>query len=81
MGRRPLPGRRAEICRTAAQVIQPRGFEATSLADIARALGLTKSGLYHYTISKHALLFEIGPDRCRGRGPGAHHRRSGGAAL
>ena len=59
MGRRPLPGRRAEICRTAAQIIQARGFEATSLADIAKALGLTKSGLYHYTSSKHALLFEI----------------------
>jgi TetR/AcrR family transcriptional regulator, cholesterol catabolism regulator len=59
MGRRPLPGRRAEICRTAAQIIQARGFEATSLADIARALGITKSGLYHYTSSKHALLFEI----------------------
>lgn len=59
MGRRPLPGRRAEICRTAAQIIRERGFEATSLADIARALGISKSGLYHYTHSKDALLFEI----------------------
>jgi TetR/AcrR family transcriptional regulator, cholesterol catabolism regulator len=59
MDRRPLPGRRAEICRTAARIIRERGFEATSLADIARALGLSKSGLYHYTNSKHALLFEI----------------------
>jgi AcrR family transcriptional regulator len=59
MGRRPLPGRRAEICRTAAQIIRERGFEATSLADIAGALGISKSGLYHYTNSKHALLFEI----------------------
>jgi TetR/AcrR family transcriptional regulator len=59
MGRRPLPGRRAEICRTAAQIIRERGFEATSLADIAAALGISKSGLYHYTNSKHALLFEI----------------------
>ena len=59
MGRRPLPGRRAEICRTAAQIIRERGFEATSLADIAKAIGISKSGLYHYTNSKHALLFEI----------------------
>jgi len=59
MGRRPLPGRRAEICRTAAQIIRERGYEATSLAEIAAALGISKSGLYHYTNSKQALLFEI----------------------
>ena len=59
MGRRPLPERRAEICRTAAQLIRERGFEATSLAEVAAALGISKSGLYHYTPSKDALLFEI----------------------
>lgn len=46
MARRRQPGRRAEICRTAAQMIRGRGFDATSLNDIARALGITKSGLY-----------------------------------
>lgn len=51
--------RRAEICRTAAQVIRDRGFDATSVNDIARALGMTKAGLYHYFTSKEALLFEI----------------------
>jgi TetR/AcrR family transcriptional regulator len=59
MGRRRLPGRRAEICRTAARIIRENGFQATSLNDIATALGITKSGLYHYTSSKQALLFEI----------------------
>src|SRR5215510_6748159 len=51
--------RRAEICRTAAQIFRDRGFDATSVSDIARALGLTKAGLYHYFESKEALLFEI----------------------
>jgi AcrR family transcriptional regulator len=51
--------RRAEICRTAAQVFKARGFEATSVNDIARALGMTKAGLYHYISGKDALLFEI----------------------
>jgi AcrR family transcriptional regulator len=55
----PVPVRRAEICRTAAQIILQRGFEATSLADIARAVGISRSGLYRYTPSKDALLFEI----------------------
>lgn len=60
--------RRAEICRTAAQIFQERGYDATSVSDIARALGITKAGLYHYFESKEALLFEItayGLDRVR----------------
>src|SRR5262249_15931381 len=51
--------RRAEICRTAAQIIRERGYDATSVNDIARALGMTKAGLYHYIRGKEALLFEI----------------------
>ena len=60
--------RRAEICRTAAQIFRDRGYDATSVSDIARALGMTKGGLYHYVDSKEALLFEItsyGLDRVR----------------
>jgi AcrR family transcriptional regulator len=63
-----LNARRAEICRTAAQIFLVRGFDATSVNDVARALGMTKAGLYHYFPSKEALLFEImtfGLDRVR----------------
>jgi AcrR family transcriptional regulator len=45
--------------RTAAQLFRDRGYDATSVSDIARALGLTKAGLYHHFESKEALLFEI----------------------
>jgi len=65
---RPTETRRAEICRTAAQIFRDRGFDATSVSDVARALGMTKAGLYHYFESKEALLFEIltyGLDRVR----------------
>src|SRR3977135_1071329 len=51
--------RRAGMYRTAAQMFRDRGFDATSVSDIARALGLTKAGLYHHFESKEALLFEI----------------------
>jgi len=64
----PLQSRRAEICRTAAQIFHDRGYDATSVSDIARTLGITKAGLYHYFESKEALLFEItayGLDRVR----------------
>jgi AcrR family transcriptional regulator len=63
-----VPSRRADICRTAAQIFRDRGFDATSVSDVARALGMTKAGLYHYFDSKEALLFEImtyGLDRVR----------------
>jgi TetR/AcrR family transcriptional regulator, cholesterol catabolism regulator len=55
----PVLPRRVEICRTAAQIFRDRGYDATSVSDIARALGMTKAGLYHYFDSKEALLFEI----------------------
>jgi AcrR family transcriptional regulator len=49
-------------------MFRDRGFDGTSVGDVARALGLTKAGLYHYFDSKEALLFEIlmyGLDRVR----------------
>jgi len=55
----PQPSRRVDICRTAAQIFRDRGFAATSVSDVARALGMTKAGLYHYFDSKEALLLEI----------------------
>ena len=45
--------------RTIAQLFRDRGFDATSVSEIARGLGLTKAGLYHHFESKEALLFEI----------------------
>jgi TetR/AcrR family transcriptional regulator, cholesterol catabolism regulator len=47
------------MCRTAAQLFRDRGYDATSVSDVARALGMTKAGLYHHFDSKEALLFEI----------------------
>ncbi|HEY7292260.1 MAG TPA: TetR/AcrR family transcriptional regulator [Vicinamibacterales bacterium] len=55
----PLRSKRVDICRTAAEIFRERGFAATSVSDVARALGMTKAGLYHYFESKEALLLEI----------------------
>jgi AcrR family transcriptional regulator len=54
-----LKARRNEICLTAAHTFVQRGFDATSVNDIAAALGITKAGLYHYISSKESLLFDI----------------------
>ncbi len=51
--------RRRHILETAAKLICARGYEATSMQDIAEACGLTKAGLYHHVESKERLLLAI----------------------
>ena len=63
-----MKSRHTEICIIAAHTFVERGYDATSVNDIAAAIGITKAGLYHYYDSKEALLFEImsfGLDRVR----------------
>ncbi len=55
----PHNERLAEIYRTAAEIILRKGYDATSVNDIANALGMTKAGLYHYIHGKKELLFDI----------------------
>src|SRR6266550_1986146 len=55
----PSNERLADIYRTAAQIILRKGYDATSINDIANALGMTKAGLYHYINGKKELLFDI----------------------
>ena len=47
------------IYRTAAQIIYEKGFDATSMNEIAEALDLTKPGLYYYVKGKKQLLYSI----------------------
>ena len=54
-----LNARRIDICLTAARIFIERGYDATSVNDVASALGMTKAGLYHYISSKESLLYEI----------------------
>lgn len=51
--------RAQDIYRRAAEVIYTKGFDATSMGDIADAVDLTKGGLYYYIKGKKALLFAI----------------------
>src|SRR4030081_3984899 len=50
---------RQEILRTAARLFQQRGYDATSMNDVAAALKLSKGGLNHHYQSKDEILFEI----------------------
>ncbi len=51
--------RTQELYLTAAQLFFEKGFESTSVSDIASAMKITKAGLYYYFESKQELLFRI----------------------
>ena len=59
MHREALIEPRQEILRTAARLFQERGYDATSMNDVAAALKLSKGGLYHHFQSKDEILFHI----------------------
>jgi AcrR family transcriptional regulator len=59
MARETLVDSRQEILRTAARLFQQRGYDATSMNDVAAALKLSKGGLYHHFQSKDEILYEI----------------------
>lgn len=57
--RRPRgrPGNdRETVLRCAIELFNERGYEATSVSDLAAALGVTKSAVYHHFTSKEELL-------------------------
>jgi TetR/AcrR family transcriptional regulator, cholesterol catabolism regulator len=59
MAREATVDSRQEILRTAARLFQQRGYDATSMNDVAAALKLSKGGLYHHFQSKDEILYEI----------------------
>jgi TetR/AcrR family transcriptional regulator, cholesterol catabolism regulator len=59
MPREAVVDSRQEILRTAARLFQQRGYDATSMNDVAATLKLSKGGLYHHFQSKDEILFEI----------------------
>lgn len=50
---------RQEILEAAAQIIREKGFHATSMQDIAKAVDLRKASLYHHVNSKQEILVDL----------------------
>jgi AcrR family transcriptional regulator len=50
---------RRDILRAAARLFQERGYDATSMQDVASALNFSKAALYHHFESKEEILFQI----------------------
>jgi AcrR family transcriptional regulator len=59
MTRETATDSRQEILRTAARLFQQRGYDATSMNDVADALKLSKGGLYHHFHGKDEILFNL----------------------
>jgi AcrR family transcriptional regulator len=64
--RRGRPGHDQEsVLRVAIELFNRQGYDATSMGDLARELGLTKSAIYHHVPSKEHLL-ELALDEALG---------------
>jgi AcrR family transcriptional regulator len=50
---------RSRVFEVAAEVFHRKGYDNTSMSDVATAAGLTKAGLYHHVSSKESLLFTV----------------------
>jgi AcrR family transcriptional regulator len=58
-GRPQLNQRRGQILEKAAQLFRVKGYDSTSMSDIADEVGITKAGLYYFVESKEHLLYLI----------------------
>ena len=54
-----MSARREELTRIAARLFAEKGYQGTSLADLAEQLGVQKPSLYHHIASKEDLLWEV----------------------
>ena len=54
-----MSARREELTRIAARLFAEKGYQGTSLADLADQLGVQKPSLYHHIDSKEDLLWEV----------------------
>jgi TetR/AcrR family transcriptional regulator, cholesterol catabolism regulator len=56
---KPPRRRKVEVIEAAARVFNEKGYESTSIQDIAEAVGILKGSVYYYIDSKEDLLNEI----------------------
>lgn len=57
--RRSSRPRERRLVEVATELFRARGFHATSMEDLARAVGMNRGSLYHYIEAKDDLLWEI----------------------
>lgn len=63
--KKTLPAKEQEIIAVAARLFKEKGYRATTLEDIAAAVGMLKGSLYYYIRSKEELLYLVVRDPIR----------------
>jgi AcrR family transcriptional regulator len=53
------PNRRGELVRAAAQLFREKGFDGTTIRDIARAVGMQSGSPFYHFANKHELLMAV----------------------
>ncbi len=56
---KPSKRRRQEVMNVAARIFSEKGYEATSIQEIAEEVGILKGSLYYYIDTKEDLLFGV----------------------
>lgn len=59
MAQAPPRPRHEELTAAAVRLFRERGYHATSMQDLAEAVGVQRGSLYHYIAAKEDLLWEI----------------------
>ena len=59
MAQAPARPRHEELLAAAVRLFRERGYHATSMQDLAEAVGVQRGSLYHYIAAKEDLLWEI----------------------
>jgi AcrR family transcriptional regulator len=59
MAQAPTRPRHEELLAAAVRLFRERGYHATSMQDLAEAVGVQRGSLYHYIAAKEDLLWEI----------------------
>jgi AcrR family transcriptional regulator len=57
--KKAMPARSEELVRRSAEVFRERGYDATSIQEIADRMGILKGSLYHYVNTKEDLLWMV----------------------
>ncbi|MEO5695721.1 MAG: TetR/AcrR family transcriptional regulator [Burkholderiaceae bacterium] len=55
----PAENRRADLVKVAARLFRERGFEATTIRDIAHTVGMRSGSVFYHFASKHELLMAV----------------------
>ena len=53
------PNRRGDLVRAAAQLFREKGFDGTTIRDIARAVGMQSGSPFYHFANKHELLMAV----------------------